>query len=179
MGVRFADEQEVHLLLPDGLTKWLVAIQIITHQGDAAGRIMATPTGQPPLGRRQFAILFLLTVLCADKLRRQRHHAVLPGRNNGWRDQRVTIQRLAVFQQLPGAAGTGKLFRAERAGAVQCHQQRAGNADERCQTTLFVQPVTHLRQHRIQRFWCDGVEEVTDLAGRGDLMDTENGLRIA
>jgi len=29
-----------------------------------------------------------------------------------------------------------------------------------------------------KRFRCDRIEEVADLAGRGDLMNTENGLRI-
>lgn len=88
------------------------------------------------------------------------------------------MQCFAVFQRLPGAAGTGNLFRTERIGAVQRYQQRATHAYKGFQAALCVQLVTGLYQHRIQRFRCDRIEEVANLTGRGDLMDSENRLRI-
>lgn len=91
MGIGFTDKEEVHLLLPDRLTKRLVAIQVIAQQGNAPGCVMAAPGSQPTLCRRQLAILFLLAILCANKLRRQWHHAALPGRDDDRRNHRVTI----------------------------------------------------------------------------------------
>ena len=44
--------------------------------------------------------------------------------------------------------------------------------------TQIAKLVVDLRQHRTQRFRCDRIEEIADLAGRGDLMDTENRFRI-
>ena len=54
----------------------------------------------------------------------------------------------------------------------------ATHAYKEFKAALCVQLVTNPRQHRIQHFRCDRIEEVTDLAGRGDLMDTEYRLRI-
>lgn len=71
---------------------------------------MASPSGQPALCCRQLTILFLLAVLCNNKLRRQRHHATLPGRDDDGGDHGVAVQGFAVFQRLPGTAGAGNLF---------------------------------------------------------------------
>jgi hypothetical protein len=63
--------------------------------------------------------------------------------------------------------------------AIQRDQQlRATDAYKGGQAALCVQLVAGLCQQRIQRFRCDRIEEVTDLARRGDLMNAENRLRI-
>jgi len=85
---------------------------------------------------------------------------------------------LPFFQRLPGAAGAGNLLRTERVGAIQSHQQRAAKAYKRFQTALPVQLVTGLRHSGYSVSGAIGSRRFADLAGRGNLMDTENRLRI-
>jgi hypothetical protein len=67
MRVGFADQDEFKPFGQQRPTKWLVIVQIIAEHGSAQRGVLATPTFQPAQGSVDLAILFVMTVLRANK----------------------------------------------------------------------------------------------------------------
>lgn len=63
MGIRFAGENEMTVLRQEQLAERLMAIQIVTQQGQGAGRKAVGVPPEPPFGSPQLTILLFATGL--------------------------------------------------------------------------------------------------------------------
>ena len=77
VGVRLADEQKVATARPNGLAERLAGKQIIAKIHRLELRIPCAMRRQPAPCSAAFAVLFVVSVLGDDELRRQRHGTVI------------------------------------------------------------------------------------------------------
>ena len=118
-------------LVTDRLAERLVAIEVIAQHGDPPRGIARAPPRQPTAGGRQFTVLFVVAILGANELGRQRHYSRRPWRHDHRRqDDRVMLGG-AVAEGPLIAAVTPQLLRREILGAIEGHEQGIEDRPER------------------------------------------------
>ena len=63
-------------------------------------------------------------------------------------------------------------------GAIQGHQQLVAKRPKMGQQAVLFQALKDLNKHRIERVRGDGIEQLADLIITGNLLDTQQGLRV-
>jgi hypothetical protein len=71
MGIGLADEEEVKTVISGQVTPGLIPVEIITQQGDPVRGDMLGVFVNPPFAGHPLAVLFVVTVLRHEELRRQ------------------------------------------------------------------------------------------------------------
>lgn len=98
MRVGFAGEEKVGELAQHPLAMGLVAVQVVAQVGDTPWAIVRAPLLQPAASGGPFAVLFVVTILGQNKVRRQGHHVLLARCDQCRGDRDMAIEDFAIFE---------------------------------------------------------------------------------
>ncbi len=178
MGVGLTRQDEGKTVVSPQRTQGLVAGEIIAQSGDAMGRDLLGMFGQPAFAGRSFAVLVGMPVLRHDVCRGQGDALRLSGaddhrgngrmRREGWAIAALPRETVVAMHDL-GRKGVG---------AIQGHQQVVAKRPKRRQHAVLFKALKDLNKHRIECVRGDGIEQRSDLIITGNLLDTQQGMRI-
>ena len=123
MRVGFARQDKVKAVLENTLAKGLIAVKIVTKQGDPVGGDLPGVFVYPTFARNPLAVLFVVAVLRHDKFRRQGDHLGAPRANNHRRNGRVIVSGLTFCGLTPEAVCAMDVAGGIVLGAIEGHQQ--------------------------------------------------------
>lgn len=133
-----------------GLADRLAGVEIIAEIDGVEVRETCPMGGKPAPAGAAFAILLFAPVLRGDKLRLQRHGAVVTGGNDRGLDHAVEVFALAALGHLRTMRAVN-LGGAVIFGTVQCDQYVMAQAQERGKTARVLQPTLNLFERRMEQ----------------------------
>lgn len=175
---RFADKQEVAARGAHRLAQWLAGEQVIAQVDRVPPLRAAAMGGQPAAGRCGFTVLFVMTILRRDELRRQRQdHVVSRGDQRGGHHGMEGFARpIAAHPRRTTLAVDG--VGTERLGAVEGNQHMTAQTPEPVQALVTVQFAEHRREDRMQARRGHRVQQVANMVVARDLCHPEQRLSI-
>ncbi len=180
MGGGLADQKDMETGSERLLAVRLVAVEGVSQEGEAPWRIVGSPPVDSAGACGHLAILFGVTILGNDELRRKRHDPGLSGSDQSRSHGDVSIKNASVRMvgHVAGRAMNSTL-RGVDVGAV----HRQGNCSEKnpvaLQSSLVLQFVSHGLDERRDLRRRDRIKNVPDLDIRGNVMDAEERVHVA
>jgi len=178
MGVGFARKNEVETMLYHQRTKGLIAVEVIAQYGDAMGGHMLGMFAQPAFARGAFTVLFVMSVLRHDVLRREGKDLCVARANNHRGDGGMIIERLAIAELTPKTVLTMNGFGRKVVGAIKGHQELIAKDAKMRQHAVLLKSLKDLNKHRIKSARRDRIEEFSDLIVTGNLLHVEQGMGV-
>ena len=89
------------------------------------------------------------------------------------------IREGLAVRALPGKTGVAMHGLGRKvSGAIEGHQQLVAKRPKMGQQAVLFQALKDLNKHRIERVRGDRIEQLADLIITGNLLDTQQGLRV-
>jgi hypothetical protein len=178
MGVGFTGKNAVTPMMDHSLTEGLIAVEVIAQQGDAMSGHLRRMFVQPAFARSAFTVLFVLSVLWHDVLRREGQDLGVTRAHKHRGDGGMIIQRLAIAELTPETVLTMQGFGRKVVGAVKGHQELIAQDAKMRQHPVLLQALKDLNKHWIEAARCDRIKQFADLIVAGNLRDVEQRLGV-
>ena len=177
MRARLADEQEMPVHRPHGLTHRLARIQVVAEVD--RGQIGATlAVGiEPAPDRHGLAVLLVMAVLRHHELRRQGQHLMVPGRHQGGGQKRMEILDI-VAAPTGRAVAAVQLLGAEVFGAVEGDQHMSVQPAKRLQPARALQLRQRGGEQRMKMPRIDRVQHRPNVVVARDRGHAEQGFTV-
>jgi len=133
---------------------------------------------QPAPCSAAFAVLFVVSVLGDDELRRQRHGTVMARSDQRGGEHGVEILDPALAALAMGAVRAVDFVRTMEFGAIQRDQDESIEAAHGFETAALLKFGHDIGEHRVKHDRFDGIEFSADLTVAGDLSHAEQCFAV-
>lgn len=179
MGVGFARNHAMAPLREHPGAKRLVAVRIVTAEGDTMGRPLLGMLSQPAFASGAFTVRFAMPILWQDVLRGQGNalgvaRAQTPRGHGGMLREGLAIAAPTgeTVLAMHGLGRTGS-------GAIEGHEQWSAQAPKMRHHVVLFKARKDRKKHRIAVAWCDRIEQRADLIGTGNLLHAPQGVGVS